>query len=192
MEYGLKALSNTIYQTCDGHEHNTYRNLASRHNTISRETFEGENFCKFQSLRAICKSFLHETLGHATPTYVWFQASHESFLCEILTSYGSMKVFSLESLPLYGNIRARTCPPVWAGGYTSASSSSPLSFCCEYHSHNPCRPRGVKTPVVCSALFLDSQVDNIMISLQDSGVGSLQLCMFFQVLDPLKERQPIK
>ena len=53
-------------------------------------------------MRAIRESFLHEILGHATPTYVWFQAICESFLHEIHTSYGSTKVFSLESLPLYG------------------------------------------------------------------------------------------
>ena len=50
----------------------------------------------------------------------------------------------------------------------------------------------MKIPVVCSALFPDSQVDNIRISLQDLGAGSLQLCRFFQVLDPLKEPRPVK
>ena len=36
-------------------------------------------------LRAIRESFLHEILGHAAPTYVWFQTIRESFLREILT-----------------------------------------------------------------------------------------------------------
>ena len=45
-------------------------------------------------------SVVKEILGHAAPTYVWFQAICESFLHEILTSYGSAKVLSLESLPL--------------------------------------------------------------------------------------------
>ena len=54
-------------------------------------------------MRAIRESFLREIWGHAVPTNGWFQAIRESFLCEILTSYGSAKVFSLESLPLYGN-----------------------------------------------------------------------------------------
>ena len=58
----------------------------------------GKTFANFE-VRAIHKSFLQEILGHAAPTYVWFQ---ESFLHEILTSYGSAKVFSLESLLLYG------------------------------------------------------------------------------------------
>ena len=59
-------------------------------------------------MRAIRESFLHEIMGHAAPTYVEFQAIRESFLREILTSYGSAKVFSLESLPLYG-ICAHSC-----------------------------------------------------------------------------------
>ena len=52
--------------------------------------------------KTFCESFLHEIWGHAAPTYDWFQAICESFLREILTSYGSAKVFSLENLPLYG------------------------------------------------------------------------------------------
>ena len=55
-------------------------------------------------MRAIRESFLREIWGRAAPTYDWFQAIHESFLREILTSYGSAKVFSLESLPLYGTL----------------------------------------------------------------------------------------
>ena len=47
------------------------------------------------------KVFLHKIWGHAAPTYD-LVAIRESFLCEILTSYGSVKVFSLESLLLYG------------------------------------------------------------------------------------------
>ena len=88
--------------------------------------------------------------------------------------------------------RVHTCLPAWAGGYIAASSLSHLSFSYEYHSHNLCMPRGVKTQVVYSALFLDSQVNNTMTSLQGSGVGSLPLCMFFQVLDSPKEFQPTK
>ena len=42
-------------------------------------------------------------------TYDWFQAFCESFLCKIHTSYGSAKVFSLESLLLYGNLFEHTC-----------------------------------------------------------------------------------
>ena len=64
-------------------------------------TFEGEDFRRFQGLRAIHKSFLHDILGRAAPTYDWFQAICESVLHKILTSYGSMKVFTLESLLLY-------------------------------------------------------------------------------------------
>ena len=54
------------------------------------------NFRGFRGLRAI-----REIWGRAAPTML-FQAIRESFLREILTSYGSAKVFSLESLPLYG------------------------------------------------------------------------------------------
>ena len=64
--------------------------------------FEGENFRGFRGLKAICESFLRGIWGHAAPTYDWFQAIRESFLHEILTSYGSTEVFSLESLLLYG------------------------------------------------------------------------------------------
>ena len=66
--------------------------------------FEGENFHGFRGLRAIRESFLHKIWECAAPTYDWFQAIRDSFLREILTSYGSTKVFSLESLPLYGII----------------------------------------------------------------------------------------
>ena len=48
------------------------------------------------------QKFSPRNVGRAAPTCDWFQAICESFLCEILTSYGSAKVFSLESLPLYG------------------------------------------------------------------------------------------
>ena len=65
--------------------------------------FRGRKLSGFRGLRAICKSFLREIWGHAAPTYDWFQAIRESFLREIFTSYGSVKVFSLESLPLYSN-----------------------------------------------------------------------------------------
>ena len=51
---------------------------------------------------------IREIWGRAAPTYDWFQAIRESFHREILTSYGSAKVFSLESLPLYV---MRTAPP---------------------------------------------------------------------------------
>ena len=46
------------------------------------------------------KVFSMKFWGMPPPTYVWFQAIRESFLHEILTSHGSVKVFSLESLPL--------------------------------------------------------------------------------------------
>ena len=47
--------------------------------TVQRKTFEGES--------------IHEFSG--------FKATHESFLSEMVASYRSMKVFSLESFPLY-------------------------------------------------------------------------------------------
>ena len=78
--------------------------------TVEWETFEGENFRGFQGLRAIHESFLCEIWGCATTTYDLFQAICESFFCEILTSYGSTKVFSLESFPLYGNPSAKIEP----------------------------------------------------------------------------------
>ena len=48
----------------------------------------------------------------------------------------------------------------------------------------------MKTPVACLVLFLDFQVSSTKTSPQDSSVGSLQLCMFFQVLDLLVKPQP--
>ena len=68
----------------------------------SRKLFEEENFHVFWKLKAIHESFLREIWGCAAPTYDWFQVICESFLCKILTSYRSTKVFSLESLLLYG------------------------------------------------------------------------------------------
>ena len=47
------------------------------------------------------RKFSPRNLGRAAPTYDCFQAIRERFLREILTSYGSAKVFSLKSLPLY-------------------------------------------------------------------------------------------
>ena len=70
---------------------------------LSREKIHG-----FRGLRAICKSFLYKMWGCAIPTYIydWFQAS---FLCKIPPSYGSVKVFSLKSLPLYGMLVIAPC-----------------------------------------------------------------------------------
>ena len=62
-------------------------------------------------MTATRKSFLREIWGRAAPTYDWFQAIRESFLGEILTSYGSTKVFSLESLLLYS---IHSCIPTYA------------------------------------------------------------------------------
>ena len=51
---------------------------------------------------AIRKSFLHEILRHATPIMRPVLTFRESFLREMLLSYRSAKVFSLENFPLYG------------------------------------------------------------------------------------------
>ena len=64
---------------------------------LSRE----KTFANFEVREPSAKVFSTKFWG-MPPTYVWFQAIRESFLREILTSYGSAKVFSLESLPLYG------------------------------------------------------------------------------------------
>ena len=42
--------------------------------------------------------------GHAVPTYDSFKLAFcKGFLCEMVTSYQSVKIFSLESFPLNGN-----------------------------------------------------------------------------------------
>ena len=64
--------------------------------------FRGRKLSRTSRFESHLRKFSSRNLGHATPTYAWFQAIRESFLHEILTSYGSVKVFSLESLPLYG------------------------------------------------------------------------------------------
>ena len=64
--------------------------------------FWGRKFSWISRFESHPQKFSPRNFGHAAPTYVWFQAIRESFLREILTSYGSAKVFSLESLPLYG------------------------------------------------------------------------------------------
>ena len=42
-------------------------------------------------------------IGHAVPTYDRFLAFRKSFLREMVTSYQSVKVFSLESFLLYSS-----------------------------------------------------------------------------------------
>ena len=64
--------------------------------------FRGRKPSRISRFERHPRKFSPRNFGHAAPTYVWFQAIRESFLREILTSYGSTKVFSLESLPLYG------------------------------------------------------------------------------------------
>ena len=64
--------------------------------TVQREIFEGENFHGFRGSRAIRKSFLRGIWERTALTYGWFQATSESFLHEILTSYGSAKFSPLK------------------------------------------------------------------------------------------------
>ena len=51
-----------------------------------------KTFADFEIGEPSAKVFSAKFLGHAAPTYDWFQAICESFLSEILTFYGSAKV----------------------------------------------------------------------------------------------------
>ena len=64
--------------------------------------FRGRKPSRILRFESHLRKISREIWGRAAPTYDWFQAIHESFLREILTSYESAKVFSLKSLPLYG------------------------------------------------------------------------------------------
>ena len=68
--------------------------------------FRGRILSRISRFESHPRKFSPRNFGHAAPTYVWLEAICESFLREILTSYGSTKVFSLESLPLYGSMIA--------------------------------------------------------------------------------------
>ena len=63
--------------------------------------FRGRKLLRISRFESHPRKFSPRNLGGAAPIYDWFQAIRESFLCEILTSYGFAKVFSLESLLLY-------------------------------------------------------------------------------------------
>ena len=65
--------------------------------------FRGRKLSWISRFESHPQKFSREIWGCATTTYDLFQAIRESFLREILTSYGSAKVFSLESFPLYGS-----------------------------------------------------------------------------------------
>ena len=94
---------------------NIYRFFGLEHNIVHRTlscnrdcfvyriagNFRGRKLLWISRFDSHPRKFSSRNLGHAAPTYDWFQAIRESFLREILTSYGSAKVFSLESLPLY-------------------------------------------------------------------------------------------
>ena len=70
--------------------------------TVWWETFEGENICKFWGFVAIRKSFLCEIGGRGVfwERHKW--AIYESPLRKHLIFSQFVKVFSLESFPLYG------------------------------------------------------------------------------------------
>ena len=65
------------------------------------ENFRGRNVHEFCGLRATHESFLHEILGVPYPPMIGL-VFRESFLCKMLISYQSAKVFSFESFPPYG------------------------------------------------------------------------------------------
>ena len=66
-----------------------------------RKYFKGENFHEFHDFTATHESFLLEILGLPHPVCDQF-TFRESVLSEMLPSYQSTKVFSLESFPPYG------------------------------------------------------------------------------------------
>ena len=73
--------------------------LTCTEDTIQWETFEGENFHKFCSFVAICKSFLHKIWGLGV---FWSGKSEQSAFLQKSYFHQFAKVFSLESFPLYG------------------------------------------------------------------------------------------
>ena len=73
----------------------------------------------------------------------WFQAIRESFVSEILTSYGSAKIFSLESLLLYGSSNSlvvsliyRVFPVIWGVRYGRCWLEHPMTL--SYMRHTDC------------------------------------------------------
>ena len=65
--------------------------------------FRGRKRSRISRFESHPRKFSPRNLGgRTTTTCDLFQAIRESFDHEILTSYGSAKVFSLESFPLYG------------------------------------------------------------------------------------------
>ena len=75
----------------------------------------------FHSLRTICNSLLCKIWGGMPhPPMIGFKQIRDSFLHEILTSCGSMKVFSLECLSLYGTSQGYACVDLVAYGKNGA------------------------------------------------------------------------
>ena len=54
------------------------------------------------------RKFSPRNLGMPYPLW-WILAFHKSFICEMVSYYWSMKVFSLESFPLYGIFAIAPC-----------------------------------------------------------------------------------
>ena len=81
--------------------------------------FRGRKLSRLSRFESHPRKFCPWNFGHAAPTYVWLQAICESFLCEILTYYGSTKVFSLESLPLYDIIVRNIITCTYSGPWTA-------------------------------------------------------------------------
>ena len=68
----------------------------------SRKLSKEKTFANFE-VRELSTKVFSMSKFWGMPHPFRFKAIYESFLCEILTSYGSAEVFSLESLPLYSS-----------------------------------------------------------------------------------------
>ena len=64
--------------------------------------FRGRKLSRISRFFSHLRKFSPRNSRHATPIMRPVLTFHESFLCEMLLSYRSAKVFSLENFPLYG------------------------------------------------------------------------------------------
>ena len=87
-----------MWQALDSH----FYSMATTHNNIIIivGNFGGRTLSRIPWYESHLRKFSPQNTGHATPTYTIGLAFREDSLREILTSYRSAKVFSLETFPL--------------------------------------------------------------------------------------------
>ena len=81
-----------------------YPEVVACRDTIYRiaRNFRGRKLSRISRFSHHPRKFSPRNSRHATPIMQPVLTFRESFLCEMLLSYGSAKVFSLENFPLYG------------------------------------------------------------------------------------------